>query len=143
MFLEGMEGRHMLSVTLMEEITDEGIIQIAKSALKKDVCPRFALLQYMTIKDMANIDLQQTGRPCNGRGDMCPALMCCSQARICLYASAYTSFSQQTKRNRRERGRKRESYAVIRRNMIFHAALILQFNLKFFIMLKKSSQVYK
>ena len=72
---------------MIKKITDEGIIQIAKSALKKDVWPRFALLQYMSIKDMANIDLQQTGRPCNGRGDMCPALKSCSQARICLYAS--------------------------------------------------------
>ena len=63
---------------MIKKITDEGIIQIAKSALKKDVWPRFALLQYMSIKDMANIDLEQTGRPCNGCGDLCPALKCCS-----------------------------------------------------------------
>ena len=55
--------------SMIKKITDESIIQIAKSALKKDVCPRFALLKYMSIKDMANIDLEQTGRPCNGCGD--------------------------------------------------------------------------
>ena len=100
---------------MIKKITDECIIQIAKSALKKDVCPRFSLSQYMLIKDMAIIVFQQTGRPCNGRGDMCPALKSCSQARICLYASTRVRTHHFQQQQKLKKKREWERNAVIRR----------------------------
>ncbi|XP_062576979.1 bifunctional 3'-5' exonuclease/ATP-dependent helicase WRN-like [Saccostrea cucullata] len=64
--------------SMIKKNTDESIINIAKSSLQKERCVRYGILKHMSIVGMRDMPLSENGRDCDGSGELCPAVKCCS-----------------------------------------------------------------
>jgi superfamily II DNA helicase RecQ len=81
----GRDGRAAYAVcfaygrSLSKRITDEKMITLAQTSMKKDTCARYAVLKNLEVKgmDLAS-HLNESGQACNGCGDQCPAAKCCT-----------------------------------------------------------------